>query len=257
MIALAIFIIAILIFISFWIEKQIKTLRFDSKEFIKFYKDNKLNEEAKNREIVRDYYKNSEKNTPLIQKYLDELPEIIVKSPNREIYPIEKEKNELFKQHEENKRKQQKSTLEMRTKFENAVIDGDRIVEVGDMLWFYDSYTKAAAAVRTESNKYLVLGYINGIFEIPKLCKFSWVLDILDHLPYLKLDGEGYIEVWFEESQYIMLSCVCTDWENGTYGWEYSGIGCCGNFALEKFSTHGVNFIVEEIENNNNEWDNS
>ncbi len=100
--------------------------------------------------------------------------------------------------------REERDTPKIRKEFEAATIDGSKVVEVGDLVWWPQTdATILLAAVQLENGKFMALGYDNGKFAVPEASCFSWALDNLTALPQIKL-GDDCIEVWFATERYIM-----------------------------------------------------
>ncbi|OGI22327.1 MAG: hypothetical protein A2808_01020 [Candidatus Moranbacteria bacterium RIFCSPHIGHO2_01_FULL_55_24] len=154
---------------------------------------------------------------------------------------------ELRKQVEAFEQRMTRDTPKLRQEFEHAVIDGKRVVEVGDMVWWQNTdHTQLLAACRLEDGSFLVLGYDDGTFVIPKPSRHSWVLSGLEVLPKLELD-DGKINIHFGEEHYLMAA-YSYDENDGRHKWMYVGTGYSGDAALEAFAKHGMSFHAESDE---------
>lgn len=152
--------------------------------------------------------------------------------------------DELRREAEDFWAKKEAQTPAIRKEFEQAIVDSNKVIEVGDIVWWPErNATQLLAAVRLENGKCIALGYDDGKFSLPEASKFSWALNNLTTLPQIKL-GEDCIEVRFTNERYLMAEFRYDKYpEPGK--WRYTGIGCSGGTALKEFAKHGMTFSAD------------
>lgn len=133
-------------------------------------------------------------------------------------------------------------TVHVRERFANAVVNGKRVVAVGDVVWWPQTdATIVLGAVKFDDGTYAAIGLeADGSLVIPKHGRLSWPTKNFTTMPRLEFDDDGHIAVWFANERYIMAE------HHSRKGWEYTGIGSSGSVALREFAKHGMSFSIEE-----------
>lgn len=136
-------------------------------------------------------------------------------------------------------------TPEIRERFANAIVDGKRVLEVGDIVWWPRiDRTIVLGSVKFHDGTCAVVGLEeDGTFVIPEAGRLSWPTRNLKAMPRLEL-GDDHIAVWFTDERYLMVGHEYVS--PYVYRWKFTGIGSSGAIALREFAKHGMTFSAEQ-----------
>lgn len=157
---------------------------------------------------------------------------------------------ELEQRHAAFKIRKAQDDEKLRRVFEEASINGKRVVEVGDMVWWPSTERHLIlAACQLEDGTYLALGYEEGGgVVVPQASQSSWVLSGLKALPILELDDDG-IFVRFSNEHYLIAAYdyqYFPDTKTGVWVWRYIGRGCGGQAACRALAKRGFRLEIEQ-----------